>query len=126
MLFALLSRYAPALAALNMASVAMIGGSEKRAIRRPFTSPQNEPAAIPAAQASQTFQPWFTARTPITTPQSPTSDPTEISIPPVAITSVIPAATIATSAPLLRITDKLSAVRNPGKLLASHIAVIIR
>jgi hypothetical protein len=56
MLFELLNKYAPARAAENMASVAMIGGSENLDINTPFTQPQVAPVASPAAIASHRLQ----------------------------------------------------------------------
>src|SRR5947209_2156857 len=98
----------------------MIGGRENRDIRRPLTAPHAAPTPSDATMAAPSPQPILTDRTPMTTPHNPTIEPTEISIPPVAITSVIPAATIAISAPLLRMTDTLSPVRNPGNVFSSQ------
>ena len=79
------------------------------ATRKPFHSPQSTPAATAAQMATATLPPTAGKRLPLiilhaTAPLMAITEPTEISVPPVASTMVIPAARIISLLPFRMIS----------------------
>ena len=93
----LLKSWTAARAAAKVARVTMIGGSLPRAIRRPLSRPQAAPVPKAARQARSRLPCVRVATKASAMPLSPTTEPTETSMPPVAITSVMPVAITASS-----------------------------
>jgi hypothetical protein len=76
----------------------MNGGTRSLVIIKPAKPPEINPMPIPAVMATKMpmgcWRENFSNRLAVATPENATTDPTERSMPPVIITSVIPTASI--------------------------------
>jgi hypothetical protein len=70
----------------------MNGGSFKRAIRVPFTSPMKPPVRIPMTMPTGSGRPIFVTATPVMTAESDMTVPIDRSMPPEMMTNVSPMA----------------------------------
>jgi hypothetical protein len=106
-------------------SVMMKGARRRRVTSAPLTTPINMPTAIPPTTASAGDTPPVTIGRPVTgsgtlcgmrtlmlTQTTATAEPTERSIPPAMMISVMPSAAMPTTAVWRRMSSKLSTVKN--------------
>src|SRR5947209_2740583 len=102
----------------------MKGGMRSAAMVTPFASPHAAPAATAAAMPSNTGAPFVIANAP-TTPASAITDPTERSIPPATITTVMPIAMIVITAVWRATPARFPEERNFGSSAAmtTHSAI---
>ncbi len=98
--------------ATMMISVAMIGWMPIRATRKPFHRPQTTAASSPMPMASSTadralWSAWSLMYEQVRAPVMATTAPTERSMPPVAMTRVMPTATRMSGEPNSTIETRL-------------------
>ena len=91
----------------------MIDGSPRRPTSRPFTAPSAAPSVSTLASSSGAPSPAFASR-PAHTLRTANCEPTEMSICPTRITSVIPVATSSSGALFRARSRRLSALKNEG------------
>ena len=108
-------------ATYSIPSVAMKGATLNRVTRMPFTSPTSVPTASETSTTTHTAGYSTTSKasirspcssTPATTPESPSVDPTDRSMPPLRMTNSMPSARIAFIATCLVIVMRFDTVRN--------------
>ena len=99
---------------LSMPRVTMNGCSLKRVIKNPLNSPTAAPTASPRGTVSTGGTPPL-RKSATTIPPNPRVDPTERSIPPEAITKVIPRASIRVIVVLFRMFKMLYGVKKYGE-----------
>ena len=97
----------------SIPSVAMKGTTRRRVIARPLMRPTTPPTAIPASRAAAGAQEDESAIAE-TTPERATTDPTERSIPPLTMMTVIPIAPKATMTVCVSTIRRLPAERDRG------------
>ena len=86
--------FAPPRRMLIIASVAMNGGSFATVTRNPLTMPHSAPVAMPRKTDGTSGTPALCESQPSIIIEKASTEPTERSMPPMRITSVIPMATI--------------------------------
>src|SRR5918994_591409 len=111
-------------ATLSMPSVAMNGGSLKRAIRIPFARPHRPPIRMPPRMPSGSGSPAFVTMVPVITADNVMTVPIERSMPPVMITNVTPIASTPTTDVASRMPTMLPNWRKLGD--ASEKKTMIR
>ena len=89
------SHFATPRAMPNIPSVAMNGTTRRRVMTTPLTTPTSAPTRMPATTAKMTGSPALMPSA-VTTPVSAIVEPTERSIPPLMMMSVMPIAPMAT------------------------------
>jgi hypothetical protein len=98
-------------AALSIARVAINGGRLPRVMNSPLTRPASAPVPIPSARAKGSGRFATTVAQPNTIPASPSTLPTERSMPPETITKVWPRARMAVTAIWVPTLKRLLKVR---------------
>ena len=78
-----------------MPNVTMNDGMPNRTLTNPFSVPATSPMPMQSAAPAHNGHSQFTMATPSTAPESPSTEPTDRSMPPMMRTSVMPAATTA-------------------------------
>ena len=111
-------------AMVSIAKVATKGGILKRVIINPLKNPRNEPVTNPAITAPSRVKPMkrlkagnskpFLSKPAMIAPLRARIDPTDRSIPPVRITSVIPTERHVLTETCLKTSQKLSSVKKPS------------
>ena len=94
-----------------MASDTMKGGTRSFVTARPLIAPTASPTSSPTATPARRGAPRTSASAQ-RTPDKPTTDPTERSMPPVRITRLIPAARMAVNAFCRTTLARLLSVKN--------------
>src|ERR1035437_5160037 len=94
-----------------MPSVTMNDGTPSRTLTSPFSVPAANPMPMQSAAPAHNDHSQFTIATPSAAPQSPSTEPTERSMPPMMSTSVMPAATTASVGMRLAIVPSVREVR---------------
>src|ERR671912_29107 len=102
-------------AALSMARVAINGGRLPKVISSPLIRPAEAPAPTPSARARGSGRLATAVAQPKTIPASPSTLPTERSMPPETITKVWPRAMMATTAIWVPTLKRLLKVRKYGE-----------
>src|ERR1035437_1612132 len=94
-----------------MPSVTINDGTPSRTLTSPFSVPAANPMPMQSATPAHKDHSQFTIATPSAAPHSPSTEPTDRSMPPMMSTSVMPAATTASVGMRLAIVPSVRAVR---------------